>query len=234
VHIFLIFFNKIIIAKSRKLTTPADGAAEENYSILANIYLIFRNPFYYGEFEYPVGSGNWYAGKHTPIITKELFDKVQMTINEHYVPKTESKEFAFTKLIKCGCCGSGISADEKFRKLKDGGTNRHVYYFCTNARNIDCKNPPISEIALIDELVGLMDKVNLDELGIKARIEQEIARFNKFSAMIGNSQHSKNIDVDIRNYAKYLLKEGSIIEKRELLTCLKSKLTLKDKKIMLE
>jgi hypothetical protein len=234
VHIFLIFFNKIIIAKSRKLTTPADGAAEENYSILANIYLIFRNPFYYGEFEYPVGSGNWYAGKHTPIITKELFDKVQMTINEHYVPKTESKEFAFTKLIKCGCCGSGISADEKFRKLKDGGTNRHVYYFCTNARDIDCKNPPISEAALIDELVELIDKINLDELGIKTRIEQEIARFNKFSAMIGNKQQTKNIDIDIRNYAKYLLKEGSIIEKRELLTCLKSKLILKDKKIMLE
>ena len=39
---------------------------------LGNIYLILRNTFYYGEFEYPVGSGNWYQGKHTPIITKEL------------------------------------------------------------------------------------------------------------------------------------------------------------------
>jgi len=91
-----------------------------------------------------------------------------------------------------------------------------------------------SETILIDELVGLMDKVNLDELGIKARIEQEIARFNKFNAMIGNKQQTKNAEVDIRNYAKYLLKEGTIIEKRELLSCLKSKLILKDKKIALE
>lgn len=36
--------------------------------VLANIYLILRNPFYYGEFEYPVGSGQWYTGKHTAII----------------------------------------------------------------------------------------------------------------------------------------------------------------------
>lgn len=43
------------------------------------------------------------------------------------------------QLIRCGHCGSGISADEKFKKLKDGGVNRHVYYFCTKARNIDCK-----------------------------------------------------------------------------------------------
>jgi len=108
---------------------------------LGNIYLLLRNTFYYGEFEYPVGSGNWYIGKHIPIITKELFDKVQLSINEHFIPKTESKEFAFTKLIRCGYCGSGITADEKFKKLKDGGVNRHVYYFCTKAKNIDCKNP---------------------------------------------------------------------------------------------
>ena len=56
--------------------------------VLGNVYLILRNPFYYGEFEYPVGSGNWYNGKHTPIISKELFDKVQMTLNQNFVPKT--------------------------------------------------------------------------------------------------------------------------------------------------
>ncbi len=42
---------------------------------LGNVYLILRTSFYYGSFEYPKGSGKWYQGKHTPIITKELFDK---------------------------------------------------------------------------------------------------------------------------------------------------------------
>ncbi len=32
--------------------------------------------------------------------------------------RSEIKEFAFTKLISCGHCGSGISATEKFKKLK--------------------------------------------------------------------------------------------------------------------
>ena len=31
----------------------------------------------YGTFEYPKESGQWYQGKHEPIITKELFDKAQ-------------------------------------------------------------------------------------------------------------------------------------------------------------
>ena len=202
--------------------------------VLGNIYLILRNPFYYGEFEYPVGSDNWYVGKHTPIISKELFDRVQMTLNENFIPKTESKEFAFTKLIKCGYCGSGISADEKFKKLKDGGVNRHVYYFCTKARNIDCKNPAINEPTLINELVELMDKIDLDELGVKSKVEQEMIRLNRFKAMLGEKEQNNNIDINSRDYAKYLLKEGTLIEKREILYFLKSKLILKDKKIILQ
>lgn len=203
--------------------------------VLANVYLILRNSFYTGQFEFPVGSNQWYTGKHTPIIDKELFDKVQNALNENYIPKTESKEFAFTKLIKCGYCGSGITADEKFKKLKDGGTNRHVYYFCTRKGKDGCDNPYINEIELIKELIELMDKVDLDEIGIKTRIEEEIKRFNKFrSGVLGHKQDKVEIDVDVRNYTKYLLKEGTLIEKRELLGCLQSKLFLKDKKVMME
>ena len=40
-------------------------------------------------------------------------------------------------------------------------------------------------------------------------------------------------DVDIKNYAKYILKEGSIVEKRELLANLKGKMVYTDKKIKL-
>ncbi len=201
---------------------------------LGNIYILLRNTFYYGEFEYPVGSGNWYQGKHTPIITKELFDKVQVVLNEKFIPKTESKEFAFTQLIKCGYCGSGITADEKFKKLKDGGVNRHVYYFCSKARNIDCKNPAITEPGLINEFIELVDKIDLDELGIRASIELEIARFNKFRiGVLGHKKEANNADIDIRNYAKYLLRDGTITEKRELMSFMKSKLTIKDKKIEL-
>ena len=47
--------------------------------------------------------------------------------------RKENIDFAFTKIMKCGLCGSGISATEKFKKLKNGEHNRHVYYGCTNA-----------------------------------------------------------------------------------------------------
>lgn len=80
-----------------------------------------------------------------------------------------------------------------------------------------------------------MDRVDLDELGIRSRIKDEIARFNKFrTGVLGHKQEKTSVDVDVRNYAKYLLKEGTLVEKRELLSCMKSKLVLREKKICLE
>ena len=44
--------------------------------------------------------------------------------------------------------------------------------------------------------------------------------------------HAK--DADIRNYAKYLLTEGSMFEKRDLLMCLKSELILLNKAVFVK
>lgn len=201
---------------------------------LGNVYLILQNPFYYGVFEYPVKSGNWYTGKHIPLINKELFDLAQQQVKSLFV-RTENKEFAFTKLMTCGLCGSGITADEKFKKLRDGTMNRHVYYICTKVRDKKCKCGYINEEDLIKQFEKLMDAIDLDEIGIKDQIKTEVERFKSFQRMVlGIKEKIVVGDIDIRNYTKFVLREGNDSEKRELLGCLKSKITLKEKQIFLK
>lgn len=198
---------------------------------LGNIYLILQNPFYYGAFEYPTKSGNWYQGKHVPIITKELFNDVQKQIKSQFI-RSETKEFAFTKLMNCGLCGSGITADEKFKKQKNGNIHRYVYYGCTKVRDKNCKCGYIEEKELIKQFEELIEKIDINEIGIKEKIKTEVERFKKFqSSILGIKEVTEVKDIDIRNYAKYILKEGQDIEKRELLGCLKSKIILKYKNI---
>ena len=199
---------------------------------LGNIYLTLRNHFYYGTFEYPKGGGKWYQGKHTPIITRELFDKVQECMSE-YADRGERKEFAFTKLITCGLCSSGITADEKFKKQKTGTVHRYVYYGCSKYHDKKCPCGYIREEDLIEQFVILMDKLDLDEIGMKGRIKTEIERHRKFQSSLLGEKPSlvKAVDIDIRNYAKYILREGGMQEKRELLSCLKSKIILSNKQL---
>jgi hypothetical protein len=198
---------------------------------LSNIYLILQNDFYYGSFEYPRKSGLWYKGIHEPLITKELFDLVQNQVRSQII-RTEDKEFAFTKIMECGLCGSGITADEKFKKQKNGNIHRHVYYGCTKSKDKHCKCGYINEQDLIKQFESLMDTINLDEIGIKEKIKAEVERVKKFQRVIlGTKEKIEVNDIDIRNYAKYVLREAPDVEKRELLGCLKSKILLKNKVI---
>ncbi|HXF44037.1 MAG TPA: recombinase family protein [Candidatus Paceibacterota bacterium] len=202
---------------------------------LSNIYTILQNQFYYGVFEYPKGSGSWYTGKHKPLISRELFEKAREQLKREAIQR-ESKEFAFTKLFTCGVCGSGITADEKFKKLKDGTVARYVYYGCTRSRNLYCKGGYLREEELINQLVQLIDQVDVNDLGMRHKLEEEVKRYHRFQkSVLGIQEEKLNLrDVDIRTYAKYLLRDGSIVEKRELLSCIKSKLTIKNKVVSLE
>lgn len=199
---------------------------------ISNIYSTLRNTFYYGTFEYPRGGGQWYQGNHTPIVTKDLFDKVQEKMMS-YAARNETKEFAFTKLMTCGLCGSGITADEKFKKQQDGTTHRYVYYGCCRYQDKNCKSGYMREEDLIEQLAVLMDKIDLDEIGMKERIKSEIERHKKFqSGLLGIKEKAIKVgDIDIRNYAKYILRDGTIFEKRELLSCLRSRITMAKKEV---
>lgn len=203
---------------------------------LSRIYIMIRDTFYYGKFEYPIGSGTWYDGGHDPIITKEIFEKAQESLNARpSLRPPGSKEFDFTRLIKCGGCGSGITAEEKFKKLSNGSIVRYVYYHCSRGIwDAECKEPYVREEELITQLLAILDKVDIDKIGLKEKLQFEMERFQKFTkSILGQDGYMQTeiSQVNIRNYAKYVLTEGSRDEKRELLSCLKSELKLKDKRI---
>ncbi|PIR05514.1 hypothetical protein COV56_02365 [Candidatus Kuenenbacteria bacterium CG11_big_fil_rev_8_21_14_0_20_37_9] len=222
----------------RWIINETDFKTKNNKNLtLSMVYRILDDHYYYGQFEYPVRSGKWYAGGYEPIITKELFLKAREHLDRDNIERHECKEFAFTKLMKCGHCGSGITADEKFKKLSDGSVKRYVYYGCTRSRNLNCKGGYLREEELVRQLSAILDKIDLDELGIQGQFKEEVERYYKFSkGVLGIqlNQFEKQKEIDLRNYAKYILKEGVIQEQRNLLSNLKSRLVMRDKTIKLE
>lgn len=207
--------------------------------VKSNVNDILHRTFYYGAFEYPQKSGNWYKGIHTPIISKALFDTVQKRYIAYKISKHEHvREFPFVRLIKCGLCGSGITACEKFKYPKNGKVHRYVYYGCTRARDVHCKLMYMKEEDIMQQLADVIESLDIDLLGMRERLESEIERWYKIHGfLIGQPAPDRSLErkeSDLRQYAKATFLEGSTAEKRDLLRFVNSRLIMKDKRVYLD
>ena len=125
-------------------------------------YAMLKNPFYYGEYEYPKKSGNWYKGKHQPMIAKKEFEKVQGLIDSKRIVNNDTKlqnMFMFSGPLTCGQCGCSVIGERKIRitcdckhrfsgvniqtckkckthlkDMKNGKLEKHFYYHCTKKK----------------------------------------------------------------------------------------------------
>ena len=122
-------------------------------------YYLFTNPFYFGSFEYPRKSGNWYKGIHKPMITEEEYDKIQIILGRKGKPRPRSHAFAFTGMIRCGECGSSITAEEKVKRQQNGNVHYYTYYHCTRSQNSNCTQKCIEEKEISRQIQAKIDRI---------------------------------------------------------------------------
>ena len=112
------------------------------------VYLTFIRPFYYGEYEFPLGSGNWCKGNHVAMVTKDEFDRVQFLLGRADRPRPKTHEFAYRGHMRCGVCGAAITAERKYKKLASGEVRSYIFYHCTHHKDYVCTQGSIEEKVL--------------------------------------------------------------------------------------
>ncbi len=141
---------------------------------------MLSRPFYYGLIQY----GDIVSeGKHTPLITKELFDKVQVKLNESYSTKKPRKyQFAFTGLIRCKECGAGITAEKHTKHYpKTLRTADYIYYRCTKKFGL-CSQPYLTEEKTDRQIRELVRSVSLNgiwEAGFRKLFKEDKLNLSK-------------------------------------------------------
>ena len=183
------------------------------------ILSMLKNTFYYGVFEYPLGSGQWYRGSHEPLITKEIFDKVQSRREGVNKGKWGSKVFAYKQILKCGYCGSNIVAEDKFKKLIDGNFSHHIYYHCSKHLDNGCGKHYIREEDLEDGLIKIIKNLDFTNIAMSQKIK---ASFEQYKKIALNAIKQQNLDIDktcidLKSYANYIFKEGSSSQKGDFI-----------------
>lgn len=195
---------------------------------LSMTFRIFKETFYYGEFEYPRRSGNWYKGSHKPLITKEEFQKAQEKLKTCEKSLWGRKEFYFKKLFKCGACGSGISGESRI--------NRHgklyTYYKCNKyGATKNCHEKYIREEKLIESLAQIVDQLKSKHENLERRLKDEVEKFNNLQKLVGTNNSAKRLTT--QDYIEYILKNGSRQEKSCLLRYIERKMILKNGEIVI-
>lgn len=201
---------------------------------LSQIYMMLKNPFYYGEFEYPIKSGIWYKGAHKPLITRETYDQVlQQLLIPFKKSKWKSKRFTFKELFKCASCGSSIVGEEKWRKRKNRPSVQHIYYHCSRQKNYNCPERYVPEDKLLKELSLYIKMLNIDFTEISIKISAYVQNYKKVREIILLQQDvdPSHKPLDFIEYANYALYNGTVDEKRALIKAFNRKLYVKDQSI---
>lgn len=125
-------------------------------------------------------------------------------------------------------CGASIVGEEKFKKRKDGGKNRHVYYHCSRQVKYDCTEKYVKEKDIVEGLIKISDQLITDLSSLEPGLQKAIDRYENMTRIYNPGSDKSEV---ISNYIKYVLINGTDFEKTRLVRNINVKLVLKGKKI---
>lgn len=90
---------------------------------------ILNNRFYVGELH---RNGSVHRGAYKIVIDPVLFERCQEILSGKNRRTGRPEIMLSGCILRCGCCGYGITGERIQKRLKGGGHNVHVYYACGN------------------------------------------------------------------------------------------------------
>ena len=114
----------------------------------SGFYHVLSNPFYHGECR---ERGITYPGAHKALMSRAEFRQIQERLATKGQPKPKFHSHAFTGLIRCGRCGSAVTASR---------AKGHVYYHCTDRRGA-CSKAGVRGEALEEQFLTHFDRLTI-------------------------------------------------------------------------
>jgi DNA invertase Pin-like site-specific DNA recombinase len=127
----------------------------------SSIHNIQRDRAYIGEIEF---KGQWYPGKHQPLIDRPTWDRVQTLLggaNYHSHANTYSGEF-----MRCGHCGQWITGECKTKKTKSG-LRDYVYYRCARYTKPGHPRVRVREEEIDRQVLAIFDRMRIEDESVR-------------------------------------------------------------------
>ncbi len=166
---------------------------------MSHMYNIFSDTFYYGYFPWrnpETDEVSLYKGLHQPMITEKEYIRAQVLLGKKGKIQPQTREFAFTGLMRCGECDSAITAEQKNQiictacKHKFAYENKttckcgtdisemikptilnYTYYHCTKRKNRACSQKGVRVEDLEAQFNTILSEMTIDEDYLKIALD---------------------------------------------------------------
>lgn len=103
---------------------------------------------------------------------------------------------------------------EHFKQLSDGTKRRHVYYRCTKStKDPDCKERSITTTMITEQILEMVDAGIFDDLEPTERLFKKIEEYKRVTSQLIKDHGIESTErAHFKNYASYILRQGSINE----------------------
>jgi site-specific DNA recombinase len=146
----------IIAREEWGFLTPKKKRSGGKPLALSSIYQILSNQFYAGII---LWNNQTYPGKHEPVVSIDEFRRVRQLLDRPGHARPQRHSFAFTGMIRCGGCGSQITAEHKVNHYG----YHYVYYHCTRRSHAEkCTEPSVELKSLERQIANFLQSVDID------------------------------------------------------------------------
>jgi site-specific DNA recombinase len=123
------------------------------------LYDILHDRSYIGEVPY---HGRWYPGVQEPIVTREVFERVQALMRGR---GNRALDLVYSgTLITCGHCGRAVTGERITKRLaRSGAVAQYVYYRCVGYTAAGHPRVRVPEAALDAQVLALFGRLRMDE-----------------------------------------------------------------------
>lgn len=165
---------------------------------------ILKNPVYNGKVSY---NEELFAGKHEPIISEELFHRIELMLENSKNKKPRGETYIYSNYIKCAKCGYSMIGTTKHGAHNSG---TYIYYHCSNYTKAHKKEKNINENAINEAMQEVLDSFNISEFEIQ-KIKKQI-----FSAIDDLKKFELKSIEELEKESKKLLNLMSVNAKKAL------------------
>jgi len=132
--------------------------------VRSKVYTILRDRCYLGEVFY---RGRWYPGRHTPLVDRATFEKVQALLGQKTYLAHDSTYGA--GMVRCGHCGGPIVVEIKTKQTSTG-PREYRYYRCGQYSKGDHPRDRMREVDLDGQMLALFAKMRIEDESVRGWI----------------------------------------------------------------